>query len=182
MKRTDAIHKLRTVCQRLDEADPATFFVVPLRLYLLGSLLTDKPNPGDVDLLFEYRERPDLDVDEALGRFWRGEPLPMEQAVRHLRRGMKWIRIEYLVGNSLEEWLAIHLFAPDTPVRLVWEPGLDWPAVVDEIEAQPAPWDPTAEEHRKEFQQTAQRILREQGLKAAMAWAAEQRSATEPAP
>jgi hypothetical protein len=49
MKRRDAFRKLRTICQRLDEVDPQQFFVIPLRLYLFGSLLTDKPNPGDID-------------------------------------------------------------------------------------------------------------------------------------
>ena len=58
MKRRDAFRKLRTICQRLDEVDPEQFFVIPLRLYLFGSLLTDKPNPGDIDLLFEYHRSP----------------------------------------------------------------------------------------------------------------------------
>jgi hypothetical protein len=40
---------------------PEQFFVIPLRLYLFGSLRTDKPTPGDTDLLFEYREQSDLE-------------------------------------------------------------------------------------------------------------------------
>jgi hypothetical protein len=182
MKRADAIRKLRTICQRLDEADPAEFFVVPLRLYLLGSLLTDKADPGDLDLLFEYRERADLDPDDIMHRLSYGQPLPIQQAIQHLRRGMKWIRIEQFVDSSLAIWLADRLFAPDTPVRVVWEPGLDWRAVVAEIETQPAPWDPVAAQRRKEFQQTAQRLLRERGRRAALAWAKEQRSLTESVP
>jgi len=42
---------------------PERFFVAPLRLYLFGSLLTDRPNPSDVDLLFEYQENP-VDPDD----------------------------------------------------------------------------------------------------------------------
>jgi hypothetical protein len=60
MKRPGAFHKLRTICHRLDEADPQQFFVIWLRLSLFGSLPTDKPIPGDIDLLFECRQRPDL--------------------------------------------------------------------------------------------------------------------------
>ncbi len=127
---------MRVICQRLDEVDPEQFFVTPLRLYLFGSLLTDKPDPSDVDLLFEYRDPPNLDPSDIVYRLSYGKPLPHEQAVKHLRRGMKWIRIETLTG-SLEDWLWDHLFPPDTPVRLVWEPGLEWRQVVDEIESHP---------------------------------------------
>jgi hypothetical protein len=48
MKRRDAFRKLRTTCHRLDEIDPQQFFVIPLRMYLFGSLLTDKSNPSDI--------------------------------------------------------------------------------------------------------------------------------------
>jgi hypothetical protein len=92
MKCPDAFRKLRTVCQRLDEVDPQQFFVIPLRLYLFGSLLTDKPNPGDIDLLFEYRERPDLDPHDIVTRLSYGKPLPADQPFTYLRRGMKMIR------------------------------------------------------------------------------------------
>ena len=151
MKRKDAFRKLRVICQRLDEVDPEQFLVVPLRLYLLGSLLTDKPNPSDIDLLFEYRESPDLDPGDIVHRLSYGKPLPHEQAVKHLRRGMKMIRVEFLV-SSVEGWLRDRFFPPDTPVRSVWEPRLDWRQVVDEIESHPAPWDPALEKRRKYLQ------------------------------
>jgi hypothetical protein len=73
MKRKDALRKLRTICQRLDEVDPEQFPVIPVRLYLYGSLLTDKPNPGDIDLLFEYRERPGRDPKDLVYRLSSGE-------------------------------------------------------------------------------------------------------------
>ena len=92
MKRQDAFRKLRLICQRLDEVDLEQFFVLPRRLYLLGSLLTDKPNPSDVDLLFEYRDRPDLDPVDIVRRLSYGKSLPHEQAITHLgmvHRGRK---------------------------------------------------------------------------------------------
>jgi hypothetical protein len=86
LKRKDAFRKLRVICQRLDEIDPEQFFVTPLRLYLFGSMLTDKPNLSDVDLLFKYRENP-IDPDELAYQLSYGKPLPYEQAFKHLRSG-----------------------------------------------------------------------------------------------
>jgi hypothetical protein len=169
VKRKDAFHKLRVICQRLDEVDPEQFFVIPLRLYLFGSLLTDKPNPSDVDLLFAYRDPPNLDPTDILYRMTYGKPLPHEQAFKHLRRGMKMIRIASLSGN-VETWLEDHFFSPDTPVRLVWEPGLDWRGIVDEIEAHPAAWDPDLEKRHKYLQETAMQIERDEGMLAAREW------------
>jgi hypothetical protein len=169
MKRKDALRKLRTICQRLDEVDPEQFFVIPVRMYLYGSLLTDKPNPGDMDLLFEYRERPDRDPEELVYRLSYGEPLPFEQACTYLRRGMKMIRFEALISN-VESWLEGHFFPADTPVRLVWEPGLDWQSVVDEIEAHPITWNAALEERHKYLQETASQLAEAQGKLAAMEW------------
>jgi hypothetical protein len=169
MKRKDAFRKLRTVCRRLDERDPEQFPVIPLRLYLFGSLLTDKPDPSDVDLLFEFQDRPDLDPDDIVHRLTYGKPLPHEQAVKYLRRGMQMIRVEFLTGN-LEDWLADHCFSSDTPLEPVWEPGLAWPQIVDRIESHPLPWDPVAEEQYERVQETYRRIAKERGTRAAREW------------
>jgi len=169
MKRRDAFRKLRTICQRIDEA--GEFPVIPLRLYLFGSLLTEKPNPSDIDLLFEYRERSDLDPHDILYRLSYGKPLPHAQAVKHLRRGMKMIRIELLHG-SVEDWLEQHGFPSDTPVRLLWEPGLRWQPVVDEIESSPTPWDPDQEKDHKHMQDTLRQLVEEQGIEAVTEWLA----------
>lgn len=176
MKRQDALRKLHTVCQRLAEADPAQFPVVALRLYLFGSLLTDKPNPSDVDLLFEYRDRSDLDRDEMLWRMSYGRPLPHDQARTQLRRGMKWIRMELLVNSSVEEWLETCYFLPGVfvPIQVIWEPGLDWRRVVDEIESRPLPWDPDQEKRLKHLHETAKQIAKEQGIEAAKEWLGKQ--------
>ena len=76
MKRKDAFRKLRTICQRLDERDPEQFPVVPVRMYLFGSVLTDKPKPSDIDLLLEYQNRPDMDSGDIVMRLTYGKPLP----------------------------------------------------------------------------------------------------------
>jgi len=52
---------------------------------------------------------------------------------------MKMIRIE-LVPNSLEVSLNLPLFVVGEKLRLVWKPGFDWPATLNEIERQPLPW------------------------------------------
>jgi hypothetical protein len=173
VKRKDALRKVRTVCQRLDEVDPETFFVIPLRMYLFGSVLTDKPKREDIDMLFEYQEPPDRDPDDLVYRMSYGEPLPYEQAFQHLRQGMKMIRFITLLG-SVESWLEGRLFSLNTPVRLIWEPGLDWQPVVDEIEAEPLAWDPDLEKRQKYLQETAAQILKSKGHKAAMEWLREQ--------
>lgn len=54
LKRKDAFRKLRTICQRLDEVNPKRFEVEPRRLYLFGSVLTDKPHPNNLGLLLLY--------------------------------------------------------------------------------------------------------------------------------
>lgn len=176
MKRKDAFRKLRTICRRLDDRDPEQFPVIPLRLYLFGSLLTDKPDPSDVDLLFNFRDRPDLDPGDIAHRLSYGEPLPHEQAVTHLRRGMQMIRLEFLAGN-LEDWLADHCFSPDTPLELVWEPGLAWPEIVDRIESEPLPWDPVAEEQYEHVEENYRRIAKDQGTRAAQEWLGRQTQA-----
>jgi predicted nucleotidyltransferase len=178
MKRKDAFRKLRTICQRLDDRDPEQFPVIPLRLYLFGSLLTDKPDPSDVDLLFKFQDRPDLDPGDIVHRLAYGKPLPREQAVKYLRRGMQMIRVEFLAGN-LEDWLADHCFSFDTPLELVWEPGLAWPQIVDRIESEPISWDPVAEEQYERVQETYRRIAKEQGIRAAREWLGRQ---TRPSP
>jgi hypothetical protein len=170
MKRKDAFRKVRTVCQRLDEADPETFFVIPKKLYLFGSLLTDKPNPSDVDLLFDYQDQPNLDPNDLLYRLSYGKPLPYEKAIIHLRRRMKMIRIELIEGLSLKRWRFVHGFLPNTPIKLVWEPGLDWPPIIDDLEANPLPWQPEVEERNKQIQETLRHILETQGELAATQW------------
>lgn len=123
-----------------------------------------------MDLLFEYENRPDMDTGDIVTRMSYGEPLPHEQAMKQLRRGMQMIRFGILT-DSLEEWLEARSFEADMPVRLVWEPGLAWRPIVDALEAQPvAVWDPVKEAAHKQVQATWRRIMKEEGPAAAGEW------------
>ncbi len=171
MKRKDAFRKLRTICERLDERDLEQFPVIPVQLYLFGSLLTDKPDPADLNLFFDYQNHPDVDTADLFNRLSYGKPLPHEQAMKQLRRGMHMIRFEVLIDHDVGEWLEMCSFASDTPVRLVWEEGLDWQPIVDELEAHPvAVWDPDKDAEYKEERETLQRIIEEEGGPAAWEW------------
>lgn len=169
MKRQDAFRKIRTVCQRLDEVDPATFFVIPQHLYVFGSIMTDKPTPKDIDLLFAYRDRPDNDPAELVYRMTYRLPLPHNQAIKHLRQGMKMVSVG-LLDTSVENWLTEHGFPLTTPYRLIWEPGYAWQPVIDEIEANPLIWDAEREAKNKYLNETSRSIEKEQGKKAAIEW------------
>lgn len=138
MKRKDAFRKLRTICQRLDEVDPATFHVQPLRLYLFGSVLTDKPDPQDINLVLIYDDPPNYDRANIYYDSVAGRPVHYERAIIHLRKGMK--RVNVSVGRRLlEDWVERVLLL-ENPMRPIWEPGADWAAVLDEIETSPMPW------------------------------------------
>ena len=170
MKRKDAFRKLRTICQRLDKADPAIFFVIPKSLYLFGSVLTDKPNPADLDLILDYQDRPDLDPNDIIYRMSYGKPLPAEEAVIHLRRRMKMIRIEFLQDQDLRQWCMEHGFTPDTPIKLVWEAGLNWREIVDDLEVNPLSWQPEIEARNKQLREKVEHIRQTQGNLAAKEW------------
>ena len=138
MKRKDAFRKLRTICQRLDELDPADFDLYPLRLYLFGSVLTDKPDPKNIDLVFIYQEPPGYDRANLYYDTVASRPVHYERAIIHLRKGMK--RVNVSVGrDSLEGWMERVLLL-EAPMRPIWEPGANWAAVLDDIEASPRAW------------------------------------------
>ncbi len=171
MKRKDAFRKLRTVCQRLDETDPATFFVIPKALYLFGSTLTDKPDPADLDLILDYQEQPNLDPDDILYRLSYGKPLPPSEAVIYLRRRMKMIRIEFLAEDQdLKQWRVAHGFGLDTSIKLVWKVGLNWQEIVDNLELNPLSWQPEVEAKNKQLQEKLEYIQQTQGKFATSKW------------
>jgi hypothetical protein len=138
MKRKDAFRKLRMICQRLDELSSDEFKIEALRLYLFGSVLTDKPDPKDVDVVLVYEHRPDFDYDIVPMELAYGKPTAVDRLVMKLRRGMQQIRI-HLARTSLENWpeRALLLF---TQPRLIWQPGGNWQTALAKIEAEPQPW------------------------------------------
>lgn len=137
MKRKDALHKVRTICQRLDEADD-TFPVQPLSLYLHGSVLTDKPDPKDVDLILIYEYPPGFDFNKDVTAMMYHQPTAVDRAIIQLRRGLKMIRISP-VRRCFEDWPEQSLLLTTHP-RLIWRPGAAWPPALDEIEAAPLAW------------------------------------------
>jgi hypothetical protein len=140
MKRVDAFRKVRTVCQRLDRVDLTTFPVQPLKLYLFGSLLTNKPDPHDADLILVFDKGRSIDIDrDIVTALSYGLPLPFEQARTQLRRGMKMINIEDAEGG-LQNWLQLNLLLAGIRPRLIWKPGFDWGAALDRIEQSPEVW------------------------------------------
>jgi hypothetical protein len=126
MRRKDAFRKVRTICQRLDQAD--TTYFRPQRLYLYGSLLTDKPNPTDIDLVLVYQRTPAYiqylnasgavlqEIREAPGSYY-------GRFLADLRRGMKMIRLEPAT-DTLANWIHQDLLILDEELRLIWQPGL----------------------------------------------------------
>lgn len=146
MKRRDALRKVRTICERLDQSaymppDPDTFYIRPLKLYLFGSVLTDRPDPQDVDLLLLYTNGPRTEEKamEIVTALAYGLPTPFDRASTHLRRGMKMVRL-HEAEDSLHNCWILYLFPDGEGLRLIWKPGLDWRTILDEIEAHPLPW------------------------------------------
>ena len=146
MKRADAFRKLRTICKRLDRVD-SDFPLKPIRLYLFGSMLSDKPEPHDIDLLLHAEIRLEF-ISAAAAAVVQGARGPVHKAGSQLRRGMQMVRIHDLGEESPFEWFRVRGL-PAEPVVLVWENGVDWSSVVDRVEASPLQWDAAAEARRK---------------------------------
>jgi hypothetical protein len=45
-----------------------------------------------------------------------------------------------MVPTSMEDWEYLALFPDGEGIRLVWKPGLNWSAILDEIESRPTAW------------------------------------------
>ncbi len=139
MKRQDVFPKLHTICQRLDEVDLATFPIVPLRLYLFGSVLTDKPKPAGLDLILIYRFPPHYDgIADRIAMSY-GKPTARDRASIDLRRGMRKVQI-YLVEVGLGHYWGMQPVLLVTRPRLIWQPSGDWRTALAKIEADPLPW------------------------------------------
>lgn len=142
MKRKDALRKVRTICQRLDEIDEDTFPIWPNKMYLFGSVLTDKPDPADVDLFLLHRDNPNIKYTEGeiLEMFsYKPHLWPHNRAVVALRKGMQMIRI-HMLSDIPDMWGYLPLFPKGKGIRFIWKPGLDWRPLIDDIEAHPTPW------------------------------------------
>jgi hypothetical protein len=151
MKRKDAFRKIRTICERLDQVDPLEFWIEPQRLYLFGSVLTDRPDPADVDLILVYENASTYDVGQDVAAMTYGRPMAIERLVIHLRRRMQMIRIAPARGG-LENWQNRGFLLEIRP-QLIWEPGGNWRPVLDKIEVSPLPWSgPRPEDANQQFE------------------------------
>jgi hypothetical protein len=114
---------------------------------LFGSVLTDKPNPADVDLLCYALLRPEF-VNEAAAALVSGRRGPIHRAISELRRGMKMVSIHDVGEEGPDGWFRARGLDPG-PTRLIWERGMDWCKVLDDVEAHPPAWDPAVEARNK---------------------------------
>lgn len=148
LKRKDAFQKLRNICDRLDTLGIDVLKVTPLRLYLFGSVLTDKARPEDIDLILVYEYPPDFDYGWELAAMSYGRPLAGQRAVIELRRGMQRIQM-HNARDSLYGWEQNALLLELRP-RLIWLPGADWATALADIEANPLPWEGERPENAQE--------------------------------
>jgi hypothetical protein len=155
MKRNTALNHFETVCGRFDDAinDPVKYiFARPIRVWLIGSTLTEKPEPEDLDLVGHINldltrafEKPgDIYNRLAYGKI----PLGMG-VVRAFARGLKMVRLMDDCKEDISNWLENHRMPPDTPYRLIWEEGLDWKEEIMDIRQHPLPHNQQAESAHK---------------------------------
>lgn len=147
MKRADALRKLRTICERLDTLESLP--VTPLRLYLFGSVLTDKEKPADIDLILVHELPAGFNFEMDVQAMAQGRPTADQRAIIELRRGMQKVQV-YDTRDSLRGWDQQWLLLEIRP-RLLWEPGGDWTVTLADIEANPLPWAGERLETQEEF-------------------------------
>lgn len=165
MKRRDAFRKVRTICQRLDTVDLDTFPIWPFKLYLFGSVLTNKLNPNDTDMALVYQDNPRVKYSDAEFTrmiFYEPRLQPQNRASVELRRGMKKVQL-YMVSTSIEDWKYLPLFPNGEGLWLIWKLGLEWSVVVDEIESQYTEWQgPRPEDSEQKMEEEWEALSRDE--------------------
>ncbi len=153
MKRQTAFHHLKTICERLDQAAACSenILVPVFRAWLFGSVLTEKANPDDIDLIFEVDSR----------RYclkYRSTAMPLRTVLKNYHRtlaqhaaGLNKVRINDLeVGEGEpDKWFSTHGLPINTPYYLIWQQGINWQGILDGIQDSPLPYDVIAEKARK---------------------------------
>lgn len=153
MKRQTAFHHLKTICERLDQASacPENILVPVFRAWLFGSVLTEKANPDDIDLIFEVDSR-------MYCQKYRSTAMPLGTVLKNYHRtlaqfaaGMNKFRINDLeIGEGEPDaWFAMHGLPTNTPYYLIWQQGINWQGILNGIQDSPLPYDREAEEGRK---------------------------------
>jgi hypothetical protein len=153
MKRQDALRKTRTICERLSGIDLETFPIWPVKLYLFGSVLTNKPDPEDIDLALVYEENPKIEYSDAeISQMIFYEPRlqPQNKASVELRRGLRKVQL-YMVPRAIEQWDYLPFFQNGEGLRLIWKPNIEWSSIVNDVEINPTVWQGP---RSKEFEQS----------------------------
>jgi hypothetical protein len=153
MKRNTAWKYLHTLCERFDEAvtSPEKYPIPILRVWLYGSVLTEKPEPGNINLIVE--------VDSsAYCQTYRSTALSLQEILKNYHRalaryhtGMVKIRMADLEVGQGEPgwWFQIHGWPENTPYYLIWQQGMNWKDILAAIQADALPYNPTIEAERK---------------------------------
>ncbi len=153
MKRNTAWKHLHTLCERFDEAvtTPERYPIPILRVWLFGSVLTEKTDPKNINLIVE--------VDSsAYCLTYRSTTLSLQEILKNYHRalaryhaGMKMIRMDDLEVGQGEPgwWFQLHGWPEKMPYYLIWQQGMNWEEVLDAIQAAPLPYNPVTESERK---------------------------------
>jgi len=124
--------------------------VTPLRLYVFGSVLTDKAKPADIDVVLVYDYPAGFSFEADVQAMASGQPTADQRAIIELRRGMQRVQM-HEARRSLRGWDQQWLLLEMRP-RLLWEPGGDWAGILADIEANPLPWAGERTETQEEFE------------------------------
>jgi predicted nucleotidyltransferase len=154
MKRQTAFQHLRTICERLDKAaaSPENILVPVFRAWLFGSVMTEKANPDDIDLIIEVDSR-------RYCQKYRSTAIPLRTVLKNYQlvlsqysASMKKVRINDVeVGQGGPDWWFMTRDLPiNTPYYLIWQQGINWQGILNGIQTSPLPYERAAEEERKQ--------------------------------
>jgi len=122
----NALEGVREVCSRLDAMKAQALDVIPAAVYLLGDERA-RADRVSLDLLFIYREQQLSDeIRDRLYRLftYRLGLLAETQAATDLKAEVRPVRLHFVEER---QWSGL---AEDAAARLVWQPGLNWQAVL----------------------------------------------------
>ena len=123
MEQWNALEGVREVCSRLDAMKVQALDVIPTAVYLLE----DGHARASFDLLFIYREH--QLSDEVRDRLYRLFTYRLglwahTQAATDLKAEARPVRLHFVEES---QWSGL---AEEASARLVWQPGLNWQAVL----------------------------------------------------
>lgn len=142
MKRKDAYRKLQEICKRLDLPEHHDQMAIATEVYLFGSVLLDKPNPGDIDLLVISRKnkpvierkREGYDIMEIIQHPRLSDPNSDLQI--YMRNKKRHINIQF--EDSLEKsFLYNELIKDKQAIMQIWGNEINSQEVLKQLENNP---------------------------------------------